>query len=224
MSYKIEIINLFKAYGKKNPVEVLKNINLNINNGECVGFLGKNGSGKSTLLKLIAGVTNPTSGLVKSKGKLLPMLEVGTGFNPELSCYDNVILYNALIGLNQNIKKDEVKNIFEFAELIGEEKKPVKYLSTGMYMRLAFSVAVNQNPDIILIDEVLAVGDGSFQKKCINKILELKKRTSIIFVSHNLSQLEQVCDIGVVFNNGEIQYKGIISDAVDFYNKNILEN
>ena len=226
----VRVSNLSKSFfepgtspfKKKNLISVLENVNFEVRKGQCYGFLGRNGSGKSTLLKMVAGVMFPTSGSIDINGRILPMLEVGTGFNPELTCVDNIHLYNALIGLDRHLPQSRMDEIIEFAEIVGHEKKPVKFLSTGMYMRLAFSVAVHQKPDIIIIDEVLAVGDPGFQRKCIDKVLSLKKETAIIFVSHNLAQMAEISDFGAVFHDKTIVKDGPISEVLKFYETEIL--
>ena len=181
----------------------LDDISFEVKEGETVGILGHNGSGKSTLLKCITGVLKPTSGQVVARGQMAALLELGAGFQPELSGRDNVYLNGAMMGL----KRREIDAIFdeivEFSELEPFIDNQVKFYSSGMYVRLGFAVAVNVDPDILVVDEVLAVGDERFQRKCLNRIREFQKEgRTILVVTHNAEQIKKICDRAVVLSHG----------------------
>ncbi len=196
----------------------LRNISFTVKRGETLGIIGENGSGKSTLLKIIAGVLYPDSGNVKINGKVAPFLELGVGFQHELTAEDNVYLYGSIVGLNRSQIKNNIDNIFEFAELEKFRNTKLKNFSSGMYMRLAFSTAAATNPDILLIDEVLAVGDEAFQKKCFEKFEEFKREgKTIILVSHALGSIKRICKETILLNNGEIASKDMAENVVDNY-------
>ncbi len=184
----------------------LKDVNLEINRGEVVGIIGANGAGKSTLLKIISRITPPTTGEIRLRGSVGSLLEVGTGFHPELTGRENILLNGAILGM----KKEEITRKFDqIVEFAGVEKfldTPVKYYSSGMYVRLAFSVAAHMEPDILIIDEVLAVGDVEFQKKCLGKMDEVSKKEgrTILFVSHNMNAIEQLCSRVVLLDKGKV--------------------
>ena len=204
--------------GKRNFVEfwALKNVTLRIHKGEIFGIMGLNGSGKSTLLKIIAGVLYPDSGEVKVKGKVTPILELGVGFNPELTAKENVYVYGVIMGM----KKDEIKmkfdKIFKFAELEKFKNMKLKNFSSGMYARLAFATAIFTEPEILLIDEVLAVGDINFQRKCIEKIKELNENgTTIVIVSHSPEMIAEMCDRVMVLENGVVKMIGDAGKAIE---------
>lgn len=170
----------------------LKDISFEINKGETIGVIGPNGSGKSTLLKLLAGVSQPTEGKIKIQGKIAPLIELGAGFHPELTGRENVYLNGVILGMKRKEIDVKFKDIVDFAEIWEFIDQPVKHYSSGMYLRLAFAVAVHTDPDILLIDEILAVGDESFQKKCFKKMEEFKEKgVTIILVSHNLESVRQ---------------------------------
>jgi ABC-type polysaccharide/polyol phosphate transport system ATPase subunit len=211
----------FKEYLK---IEALKNINLNIRKGECVGIVGRNSAGKSTLLKIIAKVLRPDSGFVYSEGVILPLLELGVGFNPELTGIENIFLNGALLGIPKERIRAQLKDIVEFSELGKFIELKLKHYSSGMIARLAFSIATIHEPDIILIDEVLSVGDSIFQEKCINKILEFKRNgKTIVFVSHDPNSIKMICNRLIVMNNGNILYDGSVDQGLIFYNNLLNE-
>ena len=198
----------------------LQNINLHINKGESVALIGKNGSGKSTLLKLISKIMYPDSGSITAKGKISSLLEVGTGFHPELTGSENIYLNGAILGMTRSDVKKYYDQILEFSEIQDFIDVPVKRYSSGMYLRLAFSIAIHLTSDILLLDEVFAVGDASFQKKCKDKIKDfLKNKKTIIFVSHNNQSLKDFCDFGYVLNKGGISEKYEINKALEIYNQ-----
>jgi len=193
--------------GKRNYVEfwALKNVNLSVRKGEVVGITGPNGSGKSTLLKIIAGVIYPDEGKVEVLGRVTPILELGVGFNPELTALENVNLYGVLMGMSKKKIERKSEEIFKFAELEKFRNMKLKNFSSGMYARLAFATAVATEPEILLVDEVLAVGDTSFQKKCIAKIRELKNNgTTMVVVSHSVDLLCEISDKIYLLEKGNL--------------------
>ncbi len=204
---------------KKEEFWALKGVDFTVNKGEVIGIIGHNGSGKSTLLKILSQITPPTEGEITIHGKVGSLLEVGTGFHPELTGRENIFLNGAILGMH---KKDIVNKFDKIVEFAGIEKfldTPVKYYSSGMYVRLAFSVAAHMEPDILLVDEVLAVGDAEFQKKCLGKMEEITKGEgrTIIFVSHNMGAIEQLCNRCVLLKDGKIMKTGPTSEIIDFY-------
>lgn len=209
---KIGEVNDRTTKGKSDIVWSLKDINFEIKQGEAVGIIGRNGAGKSTLLKILSRVTSPTTGSVKIKGRIASLLEVGTGFHPELTGRENIFLNGAILGM----RKAEIKNKFdEIVDFSGVQRyidTPVKRYSSGMYVRLAFAVAAHLESEILIVDEVLAVGDVEFQKKCLNKMGDVSKGEgrTILFVSHNLAAVGNLCKDAIVLNNGTIH---VIADS-----------
>ncbi len=196
----------------------LQDINLEIKRGETVGIMGPNGSGKSTLLKLIAGVSEPSQGTISTIGRLAPLIELGAGFHPELTGRENVFLNGIILGMSKAEVATKFKTIINFAELWDFIDSPVKHYSTGMYLRLAFSVAIHTDPDIILLDEIMAVGDEQFQKKCFAKLNSLKQAgKTIIYVSHNIQSVLDFCDRGLYLERGQIKAEGNIKSVVHDY-------
>ncbi|MDW7776894.1 MAG: ABC transporter ATP-binding protein [Methanosarcinales archaeon] len=195
----------------------LKNVSFRVKKGETLGIIGENGSGKSTLLKIIAGVLSPDSGSVKVNGKIAPFLELGVGFQPDLTAEDNVRLYGAVMGMNKEEMEEKFDEIFEFAELENFRLMKMKNFSSGMYARLAFATATSTNPDILLIDEVLAVGDEAFQRKCFKQMEEFKKTKTILFISHDASSITKLCSKIILLNNGELIENNDASLVVDKY-------
>ncbi|MEO5891120.1 MAG: ABC transporter ATP-binding protein [Ferruginibacter sp.] len=212
--------------GSSNMVWSLKDISFDIHQGDAVGIIGRNGAGKSTLLKILSRVTTPTAGSVKVKGRIASLLEVGTGFHPELTGRENIFLNGAILGM----RKAEIKRKFdEIVDFSGVERyidTPVKRYSSGMYVRLAFAVAAHLESEILIVDEVLAVGDAEFQKKCLGKMGEVsvEKGRTVLFVSHNLSAIETICRRGIYLKTGMIQYIGGASDTVVNYLSNETKN
>jgi len=201
--------------------EALKNINLSIKKGETVGVIGKNGAGKSTFLKLIAGVSYPTSGKVNVYGKVVPLIELGAGFHPELSGKENIFLNGVILGMDERYLVEKFSEIVSFSEIpMDFIFTPVKYYSSGMFMRLAFSVAVFSKPEILLVDEILAVGDIAFQKKCLDKMNEFKKqKVTIVFVSHSMEQVKNFCDKVIYLKEGRVEYEGEVEEGVKKYER-----
>lgn len=205
---------------KKDVFHVLKNINLNIKKGETVALIGVNGSGKSTLLKLITKIIYPTRGTIDIDGKLTSLLELGAGFHQDFSGRENIYFNASIFGLSKKEIDKRIDDIIEFSELGDFIDSPVRTYSSGMYMRLAFSVAINVDADILLIDEILAVGDQRFQEKCLNKMLELKKQgKTMVFVSHSAHSVKFLCDRAVWLSNGEIKMDGKTNEVLDEYIK-----
>ncbi|MGG7036306.1 MAG: polysaccharide ABC transporter ATP-binding protein [Flavobacterium sp.] len=205
--------------GESDIVWSLKDINFEINQGDAVGIIGKNGAGKSTLLKLLSRVTSPTTGEIRVKGRIASLLEVGTGFHPELSGRENIYLNGAILGMR---KKEITRKLDEIIDFSGVERyidTPVKRYSSGMYVRLAFAVAAHLESEILIVDEVLAVGDAEFQKKCLGKMGEISKGEgrTVLFVSHNMGALRQICHKGIFLENGKMLYSGEINEAVSKY-------
>lgn len=196
----------------------LNHINIEIKKGESLGILGRNGSGKSTLLKIIAGVTKPSDGRITVNGRIAPLIELGAGFHPELTGRENVYLNGSILGIRKKQMDKLYDEIVAFSELSDFIDQPIKYYSSGMYTRLAFSVAVAETPDILLVDEILAVGDVKFQKKCLARMQEFRKGGStMVMVSHGLEQLEKYCDKGLLLHQGNQLYYGPIKGAVEEY-------
>lgn len=205
---------------KVNYHEVLKNINLNIKKGETVALIGVNGSGKSTLLKLMTKIIYPTSGELITNGKLTSLLELGAGFHPDFTGRENIYFNASIFGLSASEIDARVQEIIDFSELGEYIDTPVRTYSSGMYMRLAFSVAINVDAEILLIDEILAVGDQHFQDKCFEKLEQLKKSDkTIVIVSHSLGPVKKLCDRAVWIYNGEVREDGKCSEVIDDYLK-----
>jgi lipopolysaccharide transport system ATP-binding protein len=208
---------------EKNKLEALKNINIEINRSDRIGIIGKNGSGKSTLLKIISGVTYPTKGNVEIYGKVSSALEAGTGFNPELTGYDNIFLNGAILGINYYLIKSKIDDIIKFSELGPYIDTPVKRYSTGMIIRLAFSIISYFDGDIMILDEILSVADEDFRIRCVNKIISDSKinNRTLLFVSHDIRNIQELCNKILYLKNGEVQFYGDVKDGIDLYNKDI---
>lgn len=207
------------AKGRKGDLSekfhALKNVTVEVKTGETVALLGLNGSGKSTLLKHISGVMLPDTGTVRTRGRVAGLIEVGAGFHPDLSGRDNVFLNGAILGMTEQQVKERFDDIVEFSEIGQFIDTEVKFYSSGMYLRLAFSVAVHTDPEVFLIDEILAVGDEPFQRKCITKIQELARNgKTLVVVSHDLDLVSRICERGVVLEHGNIKFDGPIDAAV----------
>jgi lipopolysaccharide transport system ATP-binding protein len=199
-------------------VWALQDINFSVKQGEVLGIIGKNGAGKSTLLKILSKVTSPTKGNIKVKGRIASLLEVGTGFHPELTGRENIFLNGAILGMT----KTEIRSKFdEIVAFSGVEKyidTPVKRYSSGMYVRLAFAVAAHLEPEILIVDEVLAVGDAEFQKKCLGKMKDVSgEGRTVLFVSHNMAAVKSLCTRGIVLMNGEVVCYNNIIESIDYY-------
>lgn len=196
----------------------LEDVSFSVNQGDIIGIVGRNGAGKSTLLKVISRITAPTTGRIRLKGRVASLLEVGTGFHPELTGRENVYLNGAILGMSRQEVVKKFEQIVEFAEISGFIDTPVKRYSSGMYVRLAFSVAAHLDPEILLVDEVLAVGDLNFQKKCLGRMQEIgKDGRTILFVSHNVSAVKQMCNKGLLLHDGRSIRVGPTSDIISEY-------
>ncbi len=203
---------------EKEEFDALKDINLTIRQGDVVGIIGPNGAGKSTLLKLLSRITFPSKGRITIHGTLSSMLEVGTGFHPELTGRENIYLNGAIIGMKREEVARKLDSIIAFSGLEDFLDTPVKHYSSGMYVRLAFSVASHLEPDILLIDEVLAVGDQEFRKQCMDKMLDVSNQgRTIIMVSHQMSYLKDLCRTGVYLHAGAVLFQGNIDDTINHY-------
>ncbi|WP_454138767.1 ABC transporter ATP-binding protein [Microbacterium paulum] len=203
--------------------DALNDVSFSIYAGSSIGLLGSNGSGKSTLLKVIGGIIDPSSGSVRRRGRLAALLELGAGFHPDLSGRENVYLNAAILGLSKEETDAQFESILAFSEIGEFINTQVKFYSSGMYVRLAFAVAVHTNPDVLLVDEVLAVGDEAFQRKCMDKIREFQREgRTIVLVSHSAEQVMEVCDRGVVLSHGQVAFVGSAVDATRVH-REILE-
>ena len=210
-----------KLSGKVDESELfwaLKDINFSLKQGEVVGVIGKNGAGKSTLLKVLSRITTPTEGAVTIKGNVASLLEVGTGFHPELTGRENIYLNGAILGMKRKEINEKFNDIVEFADIEKFVDTPVKRYSSGMYVRLAFSVAAHLDPDILIVDEVLAVGDSHFQKRCMGKISDVASQgRTVLFVSHNMYSISQLCSRVIWLENGQIIQSGSCGEVISKY-------
>ena len=233
-----------KARGKENPylmigetndrttkgasdyVWSLKDLNFEIERGDAVGIIGRNGAGKSTLLKILSKVTKPTTGSIKINGRIASLLEVGTGFNPEMTGKENIYLNGAILGMRRAEITRKLDEIIDFSGVERYIDTPVKRYSSGMYVRLAFAVAAHLESEILVVDEVLAVGDAEFQKKCLSKMGDISKGEgrTVLFVSHNMASVKQLCSKGLVMRNGGLVFEGNSSSAINYYLKQEKNN
>ena len=205
---------LFKKRNRYELRTVLNDISFTIKKGESVGLVGRNGCGKSTTLKLLTRIMYPDSGKVEVSGRVSALIELGAGFHPDMSGRENIYINAAIFGLSRKEIDKRLNKIIEFSELEQFIDNPVRTYSSGMYMRLAFSVAINVDADILFIDEILAVGDVAFQNKCFEKLKEIKANgTTIVIVSHSLGQIEEICDRSIWINDGKIAYEGDPKDV-----------
>lgn len=216
------IANLFKSkVAKGEDFWALKNMNFEVESGDIIGIIGKNGAGKSTLLKVLSKITRPTEGRIEINGRVASLLEVGTGFHPELTGRENIFLNGTILGMT---RKEVVSKFEEIVDFSGVRKfidTPVKRYSSGQYVRLAFSVAAHLEPEILIIDEVLAVGDAEFQKKCLGKMKDVAGQgRTVIFVSHNMAAVKSLCTKGIVLEHGQCAFQGNINDATAYYLEN----
>ena len=196
----------------------LRDISFDVQQGDVIGIIGRNGAGKSTLLKILSRITDPTEGLVTLRGRMASLLEVGTGFHPELTGRENIFLNGAILGMRRAEIISKFEEIVDFAEVEKFLDTPVKHYSSGMYVRLAFAVAAHLNPEILVVDEVLAVGDIAFQKKCLGKMSEVSQGgRTVLFVSHNMAAVENLCRRGVVLDRGKMVFEGTAKEAVQHY-------
>jgi ABC-type polysaccharide/polyol phosphate transport system ATPase subunit len=213
---------LFRVFSmQKSPVRkrtVLSEISLRVGHGEKLGIIGPNGSGKSTLLKVIAGILKPTTGKTRVNGSISPLIELGVGFDAELSLVDNILYYGVLLGHPEALVKQHVHDILDFAELTEYQNQPIKTLSSGMGARLSFAIATEFRPDIILIDEVLSVGDERFRRKCEARISRFwDEHSTILFVSHDMNTISHMCERVIWLDHGRIQFDGAFRQAMELY-------
>jgi len=210
----------FKSNSDVNSNEfvAVDDVSFHIEEGASVGFMGSNGAGKSTILKLMTRIILPTRGQIQINGKFSSLLEVGAGFHQDLSGYENVYLSGAILGMSRRQVKQRFDEIVSFSEIDEFINLPVKYYSSGMYLRLAFSIGVSLSSDILVIDEAISVGDANFQNKCIEKIKEIKKNgKTIVFVSHDKHQVQSICDKVIVLEHGKMKFDGDITEGLKFY-------
>lgn len=209
--------------GESNYVWALRDVNFNVNHGEVLGIIGRNGAGKSTLLKILSRTTSPSTGEVKIKGRVASLLEVGTGFHPELTGKENIFLNGAILGMTRKETKSKFDEIVSFAGVERYINTPVKRYSSGMYVRLAFGVAAHLEPEILIVDEVLAVGDAEFQKKALGKMKDVssKEGRTVLFVSHNMSAVRNLCTRAIFLSNGKVKDEGQPDQVINNY---LLEN
>jgi len=226
--YRLQKQRTFKEFlpaliGRQQTViqfNALSHLQFEVKKGDSLGILGKNGSGKSTLLKIVAGVTKPSDGRITVTGRVAPLIELGAGFHPELTGRENVYLNGSILGIKRKEMDTLYPDIVKFSELQDFMDQPIKFYSSGMYMRLAFAVAVAETPDILLVDEILAVGDTAFQQKCLTRMNEFKKKGStMVMVSHSVDQLLSHCETGLVIDHGKQLFYGTIKEAIGVYKK-----
>lgn len=208
---------------KKEKLWALKEVSFGVRAGECVGIIGRNGSGKSTILKLISRVTYPQSGKITVDGNVGAFIELGAGLHPELTGRENIFLYGSILGMKKNHIKDKYNQIVEFSGIEKFIDTPIKRYSSGMYARLGFSVVAFMDSDILLIDEVLAVGDNSFERKCLKKMHSFAKEKTIVFVSHNLNAVKLICNKVIYLESGQIKMQGETSGVISKYLKDIAK-
>ena len=209
---------LFFSRNRREKREVLKGINLKIKKGEVVALIGTNGSGKSTLLKLMTKILYPNKGTIETNGKLTSLLELGAGFHPDFSGRENIYFNASIFGLTKKEIDEKLNDIIEFSELERFIDNPVRTYSSGMFMRLAFAVAINVNADILLVDEILSVGDEHFQNKCIRKMMDLKEQgKTMVFVTHSMETVRKICDRAVWLCDGRIEMDGEVSEVIEKY-------
>lgn len=213
--------------GASEYVWALKDITFDVHQGDVVGIIGKNGAGKSTLLKLLSRVTSPTTGAIRARGRIASLLEVGTGFHPELTGRENIYMNGSIMGMTRHEISHKLDEIVDFAGVERYVDTPVKRYSSGMTVRLGFAVAAFLEPEILVVDEVLAVGDAEFQKKAIGKMQDVSKGEgrTVLFVSHNMGSMQRLCSRGVLLENGKVKYMGSISDTIRTYQSDeIIQN
>lgn len=216
---KIGEANDRSSKGESDYVWSLRDINFEINQGDSVGIIGRNGAGKSTLLKILSQVTQPTTGKIYTKGRIASLLEVGTGFHPEMTGRENIYLNGAILGMRKHEITRKLDEIIAFSGVERYIDTPVKRYSSGMYVRLAFAVAAHLESEILIVDEVLAVGDAEFQKKCLGKMNDVSKGEgrTVLFVSHNMAAVKSLCTKGIVLEHGKVAFSGNAEESVSFY-------
>ena len=221
---KIGEANDRRSKGESDYVWSLRDINFEINQGDSVGIIGRNGAGKSTLLKILSQVTQPTTGKIYTKGRIASLLEVGTGFHPEMTGRENIYLNGAILGMRKHEITRKFDEIVAFSGVERYIDTPVKRYSSGMYVRLAFAVAAHLESEILIVDEVLAVGDAEFQKKCLGKMNDVSKGEgrTVLFVSHSMASVKKLCNKGIVLHNGKSVFDGNVESAINYYENNLI--
>lgn len=208
----------FRSRTRRSQLWAVRGLDLDIERGACVGVIGRNGSGKSTLLQMLAGVTSPTEGRVVVRGRIAPLVQVGVGFHPELTGRENVYVNGTILGLTRDELDERFADIVAFSEIADFVDTPVKFYSSGMFVRLGFAVAIHAQPDVLLVDEVLAVGDLAFQMKCFDRMMAIRESgTTIVVVSHNLNAVRNMCDRVIVLHNGDLRFDGEPNAAISRY-------
>ena len=209
---------LFRQENNVHDFEAIRNVSFNISKGEMVGIIGRNGSGKSTLLKVMSGVYKPSSGTVQVRGTIAPLLELGAGFHHELTGRENIVINGLLMGFSKRDMQQREQSIIEFADIGEFIDVPVKQYSSGMYMRLAFAVATEVNPDILAVDEILAVGDTAFRQKCFDRLQRFREANkTILFVTHSMQQIVEYCDRAILLDKGQLLFDGTPKQAVELH-------
>ena len=217
--------NIQNKTGNSDLIWALKDINMDVSKGDILGIIGKNGAGKSTLLKILSRITSPTTGSVKIKGRVASLLEIGTGFHPDLTGRENIYLNGAILGMLRNEIDQRLDEIIDFSGIERYIDTPVKRYSSGMYVRLAFAVAAHLNSDILIVDEVLAVGDYAFQKKCLGKLDDISTDgKTVIFVSHNMSTIQSLCSRACLIDQGQMLKVGSVKDIISIYYENTFQH
>ena len=224
LKYPIDNFKRIQKLGKFGEEEegvhwALKDVSFEVKQGDVLGIIGKNGAGKSTLLKILSKITEPTSGRIEVNGRIAALLEVGTGFHPELSGRENIYMNGTILGMTRREIDSKLDEIIDFSGVEKFIDTPIKFYSSGMKVRLGFSVAAHLEPEILVIDEVLSVGDYEFQKKCLGKMNEVAKDfgRTVLFVSHNMAAVKTLCSKGIVLEHGNVVFSGISDDAIDYY-------
>lgn len=222
-NFKEYVIKFLKKEIRYQEFWALKDISFTVNEGERLGILGLNGAGKSTLLKIIAGVLKPSEGELVTKGKIVPLLELGAGFDQQYTGAENIYLYGAVLGYPKDFIAKKYKDIVEFSELKNFIDVPVKNYSSGMKARLGFSIATVMDPDILILDEVLSVGDGKFRRKSEKRIIDLfDKGVTVLFVSHSVEQVRRICTSAIILDKGELVARGPVDEICDLYNEKYI--
>jgi len=216
---KIGDTNNRSTKGESDYVWALKDINFKVEQGDVLGIIGKNGAGKSTLLKILSKVTTPTTGTIKARGRIASLLEVGTGFHPEMTGRENIYMNGAILGMTKTEIARKLDEIVDFSGVERYIDTPTKRYSSGMTVRLGFAIAAHLDPEILVVDEVLAVGDAEFQKKAIGKMQDVSQGEgrTVLFVSHNMGSVRNLCKTGLVLKNGSIDFTGTANDAIEYY-------
>src|SRR3977135_2175965 len=208
-----------RGFGKKQgQMWALRNVSFQVNEGEALGIVGHNGAGKTTILKILSGITTPTAGEITIRGRVVALVEVSSGFHPELTGRENIYLHGAMLGMRRSEIRRKLDSIIEFSGVGKYTDVPVKRYSSGMYVRLGFSIAAHLDPDVLLLDEVLAVGDAAFQAKCLERIAELRKKgRTIVFISHDLGAVYRLCDRALLLSHGRVLMDGPARSVIDQY-------